>query len=111
MTDRSTVQLVIWWLGALALILTTGVVAAILLQLPIPDPMWSIVSTLYGALAALLVSTRSGPADPAPVQVTNGPDNPVNVEDAPDAPLESRRRRKRITLAKTPPPDPEGDPA
>ncbi len=99
MTDRSTVQLVIWWLGGLAAILTAGLVAAVLLKLSIPDPMWSLVSTLYGALAALLVSVRSGPSEPAPVEVTNTADDPVGVEEAAepvpiaDAP---RSRKKRI---------------
>ncbi len=94
MTDRSTVQLVIWWLGGLAAILTVGIVAAVLLELSIPDPMWSLVSTLYGALAALLVSVRSG--GPAPVQVTNGPDDPVAVEQTEDEPEVPRRPRKRM---------------
>ncbi len=96
MTDRSTVQLVIWWLGGLAAILTVGIVAAILLEMSIPDPMWSLVSTLYGALAALLVSVRSGSGEPEPVQVTNGPDDPVAVEQSEDEPEVPRRPRKRM---------------
>ncbi len=107
MTDRSTVQLVIWWLGGLAAILTAGIVAAILLELAIPDPMWSLVSTLYGALAALLVSTRS--TGVAPVQVTNGPDDPVAVEQSDDEPEAPRRPRKRINVPRRPAvvPDPD----
>ncbi len=113
MTDRSTVQLVIWWLGGLAAILTVGIVAAVLLELSIPDPMWSLVSTLYGALAALLVSVRSGADRPAPVQVTNGPSDPVAVEQAEDEPEVSRSRRKRINVPRRPAvvPDPHADDA
>lgn len=95
MTDLATVRLVIRLLGAVAAALVLGALALTWLLVTqagkagAADPsavgavgaVWTMAGTVIGALASLLVSTRSGSTEPVPVVVANEVDNAVPVED------------------------------
>lgn len=88
MTDRITVVAVVVFLGAFALL---GLASTTWLIDHSRDAsniaiVAGLTGTSLGALATLLASTKSTPtpADPpAPVVITNEPDDPVQVEQAP----------------------------
>lgn len=80
MTDRLTVRVVVaaLALGVLAGLALIGWLAST--QTPIPDALDRLTNLLAGGLIGVLASTRTSVDDPAPVQVVNEPDDPVNVE-------------------------------
>jgi hypothetical protein len=102
-TDTRVVRTVVYFLGTAALALIAGLLWLVHSVIARDQPtaesiaMISSVGTLagttLGALGALLVSTRSGPTEAAPVTVVNKTSDPVPVDAVPDA---------------TPPPDKKG---
>lgn len=90
MTEARTVRLVVALLGAVALLLVGGLVGLALLERAIPEGLLTLAGGVIGALSALLVSTRSGTADPTPVQVVQ--DEPVPVVEAAANPPGARKR-------------------
>lgn len=91
MTEPSLVQRVVLFLGLAALALIGGelwLIHSVIAQQKPTDSAVALIGsvatlagTTLGALGALLVSTRSGPAPPAPVVVNQPPDQPVPVAD------------------------------
>lgn len=75
--DRSTVHIVVVFIGLIALALTGGMLLLNVQGLHIDPVLSSAASAALGALTALLASTRSNEA--APVAVVN--DQPIPVTD------------------------------
>lgn len=100
MTDAATVQLVIRYLGRAACALIAGIIGlTTLLILRRFEPSTAVTSllsglstlagTVMGALGTLLVSTRSGPDNPAPVVLAPSTSNLEQVPTTPPAPPEA----------------------
>lgn len=85
MTDRKTVLAVVYLLGAFLLLSLGGVIYLVAIEQQadrialVATPM----GTALGALAAILVSTRSTNDQPMAVNVVNPPAKPVPVDAAP----------------------------
>jgi hypothetical protein len=93
-TESSVIRQVIRYLGIIALVLAAGSIYVLVRILDASagrdtvDPavvgLFASLTTLTGAavggLASMLVSTRSGQAEPSPVVVTNAPDDAVPVD-------------------------------
>lgn len=77
MTETKTVRLVIAFLGGVAMLSLALIGAIALLEVDAPDNLTSILgttcTTALGALAAMLVSTRSVDPAPTPEQVYEDP--------------------------------------
>jgi hypothetical protein len=63
MTSKTTVLIVAVGLVVLAGLIVSGAVMLIALGENVPDPLWTLAGTTIGALASLLVSTRSTVSD------------------------------------------------
>ncbi len=59
MTSKTTVLAVVCSLALLGLASVVGAIVLLSSNQPVPEQLWLIVSTIVGALAALLVSTHS----------------------------------------------------
>jgi len=75
MTSKTTVLAVVVGLVLLAVVSVAGAIVLLASNDQVPEQLWLVVSTIVGALAAMLVSTRSSlganeqippPATPAP---------------------------------------------
>jgi len=76
-TDTSVVKLVIVGLLLLGVIILGGAVVLTALEKPVPDPIWTIGAGIVGAMSALLVSTKTTPADPTPNVLAGGELEPL----------------------------------
>lgn len=93
MTDKKVVQTVVFFLGVAGLLLITGemwLVHSIIARDKPSDASVALISSIgtlagatLGALGAILVSTRSGPTEAAPVVVANTANDPVPVDTTP----------------------------
>lgn len=88
MTSKTTVNMVVGLLGLALLACIGGAIALTATGDKVPDQLWTIGSTALGALAAVLVSTRSGDPVVAPAALQEVPsgysptlDAPLPVED------------------------------
>lgn len=80
MTDKSTVNLVVGFLGLLAAACVGAICLLALRGVAVPDSLNSIASASAGALGAVLASTRSQPAEATEVKGSLNPaDAPVQV--------------------------------
>jgi len=82
MTNQKTIDRVILFLGLAALVLILGAFALLLDDKSVPETIWTLIGTTIGALASLLVSTRTNALVtdvPAAVDTTNK----VTQQDAP----------------------------
>ena len=68
MTSKTTVLAVVLSLALLGLASVVGAIVLLASNDQVPEQLWLVVSTIVGALAALLVSTHSttGPNEAAP---------------------------------------------
>ncbi len=80
MTSHGTIQLVIGFLGVIALVLVAGAIFLTFQEKDVPDALWTLAGGGVGAFSSLLARTSSGD-DPQPVVVEQGADNPVPVEE------------------------------
>ena len=63
-TSQRTITLVLIFLGLIAVLLVTGAFALLLDGRDVPSTVWTLIGTVVGALASLLVSTRTVAVDP-----------------------------------------------
>lgn len=83
--DRTTVHIVIIFIGLIALALCGGMLYLNTQSQHIDPVLSSAASAALGAMTALLASTRSGNPAPAPVAVVN--QDPIPVTDTTDEPV------------------------
>ena len=87
-TDRTTVQMVVFFIGASSLLIIGGLIFLSFQGRPIPDQLSTLGGATLGALGSLLARTftserrPTGTPAPIPVEVKNPDSNPVPVADA-----------------------------
>lgn len=83
MTDRTTIRLVVGFLGFVAIATVAGGFYLTAIDKQIPDALIAIGSSSVGAVAALLARTSSGDAsEVVPTQIVNTAASPVPVAPA-----------------------------
>ena len=84
-TDRTTVQMVVAFIGLSSLLIIGGLIALAFQGRPIPDQLSTLGGATIGALGSLLARTftserrPNASADPVAVEVKNSPRQPVPV--------------------------------